>query len=40
MGELVMETFNHDGGRQATAYVPPVPPEAVVFADDGQLIAR
>jgi enterochelin esterase-like enzyme len=40
MGELVAETFNYDGGRQVTAYVPPVPPEAVVFAGDGQLIAQ
>src|SRR5262245_54845676 len=39
-GELVAETFNYDGGRQVTAYVPPVPPEAVVFAGDGQLIAQ
>src|SRR5215475_14095848 len=40
MGELVAETFNYDGGRQVTAYVPPVPPEAVVFAGDGQLISQ
>jgi enterochelin esterase-like enzyme len=40
MGELVTETFNYDGGRQVTAYVPPVPPEAVVFAGDGQLITQ
>jgi len=39
-GELVTETFDYDGGRQVTAYVPPVPPEAVVFAGDGQLISR
>ena len=35
-----METFDYDAGRQATAYVPALPPEAVVFAGDGQLIAR
>ena len=32
-GEFVTETFdNYDGGRQVTVYVPPVPPEAIVFA--------
>jgi enterochelin esterase-like enzyme len=40
MGELVTETFEYDGGRQVTAFVPPVPPEAVVFAGDGQLITQ
>ena len=39
-GELVTETFGYDGGRQVTVYVPPRPPEAVVFAGDGQLISR
>jgi enterochelin esterase-like enzyme len=39
-GELVTEEFEYDGGRQVTAYVPPDPPEAVVFAGDGQLISR
>jgi enterochelin esterase-like enzyme len=39
-GELVTETLDYDGGRQVTAYVPPVPPEAVVFAGDGQLIPQ
>lgn len=39
-GDLVTETFDYDGGRQVTVYVPPDPPEAVVFAGDGQLIAR
>jgi enterochelin esterase-like enzyme len=38
-GELVIETFDYDAGRQVTAFVPPDPPEAVVFAGDGQLIA-
>jgi len=37
-GKLVSETFEYDGGRQVTAYVPPAPPEAIVFAGDGQLI--
>ncbi len=38
-GEIVTETFEYDGGRAVTVYVPPDPPEAVVFAGDGQLIA-
>jgi pimeloyl-ACP methyl ester carboxylesterase len=38
MGQLVTETLDYDGGRQVTAYVPPGPPEAIVFAGDGQLI--
>lgn len=39
-GELVTETFDYDGGRQVSVYVPPDPPEAVVFAGDGQLISQ
>jgi len=39
-GELVTETFGYDGGRQVTVYVPPDPPEAVVFAGDGQGASR
>jgi hypothetical protein len=35
-GEFVTEMFEYDGGRQATVYVPPDPPEAIVFAGDGQ----
>jgi enterochelin esterase-like enzyme len=35
----VTETFAFDGGRQVTVYVPPQPPEAIVFAGDGQRIA-
>src|SRR5690349_17011572 len=38
-GEFVVETFGYDGGRQVTVYVPPVVPEAIVFAGDGQQIA-
>ena len=38
-GQFVTETFEYDGGRRVTAYVPPAAPEAVVFAGDGQLIA-
>lgn len=39
-GELVTETFDYDGGRRARVYLPPDPPEAVVFAGDGQLISQ
>ncbi|WP_020668639.1 alpha/beta hydrolase [Amycolatopsis nigrescens] len=39
-GELVTETFEYDGGRQVTVYVPADRPEAVVFAGDGELIAQ
>ncbi len=39
-GELVTETLAYDGGRQVTAYLPPNPPEAVVFAGDGHLIPQ
>jgi enterochelin esterase-like enzyme len=38
-GDLVTKTFDYDGGRQVTVYVPPNPPEAVVYAGDGQLIS-
>ncbi|HST18019.1 MAG TPA: alpha/beta hydrolase-fold protein [Gaiellaceae bacterium] len=31
--------MDYDGGRQVTAFMPSAPPEAVVFAGDGQLIA-
>jgi enterochelin esterase-like enzyme len=36
----VTETFEYDGGRQVTAYIPAETPEAVVFAGDGQLISQ
>lgn len=39
-GELVTQTFEYDGGRQVTAYLPPAQPEVVVFAGDGQLISQ
>jgi enterochelin esterase-like enzyme len=38
-GEFVTETFDYDGGRQVTVYVPPVSPEAIVFAGDGRMIS-
>ena len=38
-GKIVTETFDYDNGRQITVYVPLDPPEAIVFAGDGQLIA-
>jgi enterochelin esterase-like enzyme len=39
-GEFVTDKFEYDGGRQVTVYVPPKPPEAIVFAGDGQRIAK
>jgi hypothetical protein len=38
-GEFVTETFDYDGGRDVTVYVPRHPPEAIVYAGDGQLIS-
>jgi enterochelin esterase-like enzyme len=38
--QFVTEMFEYDGGRQVTVYVPPVPPEAIVFAGDGQRISK
>ncbi len=40
VGHLVTETLDYDGGRPVTVYVPPEPPEAVVFGGDGQLLSR
>jgi enterochelin esterase-like enzyme len=34
-GQLVTETFEYDGGRQVTVYVPPDAPGSIVFAADG-----
>ena len=39
-GQFVTETFEYGGGRQVTVYVPPNPPEAIVFAGDGQGISK
>jgi enterochelin esterase-like enzyme len=39
-GQFVTETFGYDGGRQVTVYVPPQPPEAIVFAGDGQATSK
>jgi len=39
-GELITETFDYDGGREVTVYVPPEPAQAIVFAGDGQLITQ
>ncbi len=39
-GEFITETLEYDGGREVTVYVPPEPPEALVFAGDGQLISQ
>lgn len=38
-GQLVTKTLDYDGGREVTRYVPPAPPEVIVFTVDGQLIA-
>jgi pimeloyl-ACP methyl ester carboxylesterase len=38
-GKLITETFDYDGGREVTAYIPPYPPEFIVFAGDGQRIS-
>jgi enterochelin esterase-like enzyme len=40
VGEFVTETFDYDGGRQVTVYVPPEPPKAVVFAGDGEVLSQ
>lgn len=39
-GEFVTETFEYDGGRQVTVYVPRERPEGIVFAGDGQRISK
>ncbi|MBO7744387.1 hypothetical protein I8J29_09290 [Paenibacillus sp. MWE-103] len=39
-GKRVTETLEYDGGRQVTVYIPPDPPQAFVFAGDGQLISQ
>jgi enterochelin esterase-like enzyme len=39
-GELVTETLEYDGGRMVTVYVPPNPPDAVVFSPDGPLVSH
>jgi enterochelin esterase-like enzyme len=39
-GEVVTETLDYDGGRQVTVYIPSIPPQAVVFAGDGQLVSQ
>src|SRR6185503_11002412 len=38
--EFVTEMFEYDGGRQVTVYVPPDPPEAIVFTGDGQGLSK
>jgi hypothetical protein len=40
VGAFVTETFDYDGGRRVTVYVPPEPPKAVVFAGDGEVLAQ
>ena len=36
-GQLVTEAFEYDDGRPVTVYIPPDPPQGIVFAGDGQL---
>jgi hypothetical protein len=36
---LITHTFDFDGGRQVSVYLPDAPVEAIAFAGDGQLIA-
>jgi enterochelin esterase-like enzyme len=39
-GKFVTEELDYDDGRRVTVYVPPVPPEAIVFSGDGQMISQ
>jgi enterochelin esterase-like enzyme len=39
-GAFLTHLFDYDGGRQVTVYVPPRPTDAIVFAADGQRIAK
>ena len=40
-GTFITETLHdYDGGRQVTVYIPPDPPEAVIFAGDGQGLSK
>jgi enterochelin esterase-like enzyme len=38
--ELITETFKYDSGRRVTVYVPPEPPQSIVYAGDGQRISQ
>jgi enterochelin esterase-like enzyme len=40
VGELVTEVLDHESGRAVTAYVPPDPPDAIVYCGDGHLTAQ
>ena len=40
-GTFVTETLHvYDGGRQVTVYLPPDPPETVIYAGDGQALSK
>jgi len=39
-GEWVTGTFEYDGGRQVTVWLPAERPEAVVFAGDGESLSK
>lgn len=38
--DFVAHTFDYDHGRQVTVYVPPDPPQAIVYAGDGHMISQ
>jgi len=39
-GEIVTESFDYDGNRQVSVYVPRHPAEVLVYCGDGQLISQ
>lgn len=39
-GEIVTKSFDYDGNRQVSVYVPRRPAEAIVYCGDGQLISQ
>lgn len=39
-GTFVTESFEYDDGQRVTVYVPPTPPDAVIFAGDGRTVSR
>jgi hypothetical protein len=38
--KIVSEKFDYGAGRRFALYVPPDPPETIVFAGDGQMISQ
>ncbi|MEM7124703.1 MAG: hypothetical protein AAF702_00150 [Chloroflexota bacterium] len=39
-GDIVTESFDYDGSRQVSVYVPRHPVEAIVYSGDGQLVSQ